>query len=211
MAKHGENGTKKRAQQILAATEALLLEGGYEGISARDIAREAGVNKALVFYYWGSMEALLERVIERYYERHRKALARAVDGDGTLAQRVHRLIDAYIDFIEDNRLYPRLVQQQVAGGGSQQALVHKHLSQFFRWTTDLMAGLTPSDGPLSARHFYLSLSGVVVNYFTYTPVIGELWGDDPMSEAALAERRQHVHWLVDTLITRLEKEATNTA
>src|SRR5256885_8471488 len=48
----------------------LFCERGYEGVSARDVAERASVNKALVFYHFGSKAKLFDRVIERYYESH---------------------------------------------------------------------------------------------------------------------------------------------
>ena len=203
------NGTKERALQILAAAEQLLGELSYDAVSARDIAERAGVNKALVFYYWGSKEELFERVLQRYYERHRGALAQAFDeSGGALPERVHRVLDAYLDFIEGNRLYARLVQQQVSGGGPHLELVQRHLAEFFAWTTGVLAELAPATGPLSARHLYISISGIVINYFTYAPALGPVWGRDPLSKSALAERREHVHWLVDCLLQGLEVTRT---
>jgi len=199
------NGTKERALQILDAAEQLLGELSYDAVSARDIAERAGVNKALVFYYWGSKEELFERVLQRYYERHRSALAQAFEaGGGALPHRVHQVLDAYLDFIEGNRLYARLVQQQVSGGGPHLELVQRHLADFFAWTTGVLAELAPATGPLSARQLYISISGIVINYFTYAPALGRVWGSDPMSQAALAERREHVHWLVDCLLQGLD-------
>jgi TetR/AcrR family transcriptional regulator len=202
------NGTKERALQILNAAEQLLGEQSYDAVSARDIAERAGVNKALVFYYWGSKEELFERVLQRYYERHRGALAQAFDEGGALPDRVHRVLDAYLDFIEGNRLYARLVQQQVSGSGPHLELVQRHLAEFFAWTTGVLAELAPATGPLAARQLYISLSGVVINYFTYAPALGRVWGRDPLSKAALAERREHVHWLVDCLLQGLDATRT---
>jgi AcrR family transcriptional regulator len=196
---------KARAMQILDAAEQLLGEQSYDAVSARDIAERAGVNKALVFYYWGSKEQLFERVLQRYYERHRGALAAAFNEDGgELPERVHRVLDAYLDFIEGNRLYARLVQQQVSGGGPHLELVQRHLAEFFAWTTGVLAELAPATGPLAARHLYISISGIVINYFTYAPALGPVWGREPLSRAALAERREHVHWLVDCLLQGLD-------
>lgn len=204
--------TKARALQILDAAEALLAEQSYDAVSARDIAERAGVNKALVFYYWGSKEELFERVLQRYYERHREALSGAFErGGGELSERVHRVLDAYLDFVEGNRLYARLVQQQVSGGGPHLELVQRHLVDFFAWTTGVLAELAPARGPRSARHLYISLSGVVINYFTYAPALGEVWGRDPLDRAALDERREHVHWLVDCLLGGLAGAARTDA
>jgi len=198
-----KDSNKKTASQILQAAEEVLGEVGYEGASVMEIARRAGVNKALVFYHWGSKADLFEHVLERYYSRHREVLLDAFESEGSLTERFHRMVDAYMDFIDENRLYPRLVQQQISGGGPHLELVQRHLEAFFSWTTRALAQITPDNGPLAARHFYLSLSGIVVNYFTYAPVLGSLWGQDPLSREAVAERREHVHWLVDTMLERL--------
>jgi AcrR family transcriptional regulator len=54
---------------LLDAAERLLVEVGYAGITTRRVAAEAGTNHGLVHYYFGSMENLLVRVLERFTER----------------------------------------------------------------------------------------------------------------------------------------------
>jgi AcrR family transcriptional regulator len=51
---------------LLDAAERLLVEIGHAGITTRRLAEEAGVNHGLVHYYFGSIENLLARVLERY-------------------------------------------------------------------------------------------------------------------------------------------------
>jgi TetR/AcrR family transcriptional regulator len=60
-----------RAQEeaFLDAAERLLLELGYPGVTTRRLAAEAGLNHGLVHYYFGSVENLLVRVLERFTER----------------------------------------------------------------------------------------------------------------------------------------------
>ena len=64
---------------LLDAAERLLVEVGYAGISARRLAREAGVNLGLVHYHFGSMENVfleaLERFTGRLVERHKALYA----------------------------------------------------------------------------------------------------------------------------------------
>jgi AcrR family transcriptional regulator len=55
--------------ELLDAAERLLVEIGYAGITTRRVAEEAGVNHGLVHYYFGSMENLLVRVLERFTGR----------------------------------------------------------------------------------------------------------------------------------------------
>ena len=56
-------------EAFLEAAERLLVEVGYAGITTRRLAEEAGVNHGLVHYYFGSMENLLARVLERFTDR----------------------------------------------------------------------------------------------------------------------------------------------
>ncbi|HEY7208580.1 MAG TPA: TetR/AcrR family transcriptional regulator [Gaiellaceae bacterium] len=56
-------------QALLDAAERLLVETGAAGVTTRRVAEEAGVNHGLVHYYFGSVEQLLVRVLERFTER----------------------------------------------------------------------------------------------------------------------------------------------
>ena len=56
-------------EAFLDAAERLLVSVGHAGISSRALAEEAGANHGLVHYYFGSMENLLARVLERFTDR----------------------------------------------------------------------------------------------------------------------------------------------
>lgn len=55
--------------RLLDAAERLLIDAGYAAITTRRLAEEAGVNHGLVHYYFGAMEELLLRVLERFTAR----------------------------------------------------------------------------------------------------------------------------------------------
>jgi len=54
---------------FLDAAERLLITVGYAGVSTRVLAEEAGANPGLVHYYFGSMDNLFLRVLERFTDR----------------------------------------------------------------------------------------------------------------------------------------------
>jgi AcrR family transcriptional regulator len=54
---------------LLDAAERLLVDVGYAGITTRRLADEAGINHGLVHYYFGSIENVLVRTLERFTER----------------------------------------------------------------------------------------------------------------------------------------------
>jgi len=194
------------ATLILQAADELFGEKGLDGVSVRDVADRAGVKKALVFYYFASKEKLFETVLERYYHAHRAALEDSFGSDAPLGDRLHSLVDAYFDFIVKHRRYPKLVQSLVVGSPDFHPFIQRNLEPMLRFTEKALKGIAPETGHLAARHFFLDISAAVINTFTYAPVLAPTWGGDPLAPDALAERRQHLHWLADTLITALMNE-----
>lgn len=86
---------------LLDAAERLLVEVGHAGITTRRLAREAGVNHGLVHYYFGSMDNVLVRALERF--------------TGQLVERQRALYAADLPFIEKWRTAMRyLMSDDVA-------------------------------------------------------------------------------------------------
>jgi len=56
-------------EALLDAAERLIVDVGYAGITTRRLAEEAGVNNGLVHYYFGSIENVMVRTLERFTER----------------------------------------------------------------------------------------------------------------------------------------------
>lgn len=202
--KHTVASGKRSAAAILDAADEVLAEVGFDAMSMRAVAERAGVNKALVFYHYGNKAQLFEYVLERYYHAHQDALAGALGEAGSSEDRLHSLIDVYFDFIDENRRYARLIQHQVSSAGAAE-LIKKNLAPFYKWTESILSEFLPTDGPLAARHFYITFSGMVINYFTYGPLLAEVWGSDPMSPANIEERREHLHWMADKILEGVQR------
>jgi AcrR family transcriptional regulator len=68
-AKRASSGGQDTEARFLDAAERLLIETGYAAITTRRLAEAAGANHGLVHYYFGSMEELFLRVLERFTDR----------------------------------------------------------------------------------------------------------------------------------------------
>lgn len=194
------------AERIREAADELFCRVGYDAVSVRDVAERAGVNKALVFYHFESKAQLFEHVLERYYKAHQLALAAAFEAEGTARERMHRMLDAYLDFMAENVRYAVLVQQQLSNPETH-PLVEKNLEPLYRWIERALGEVAPHAGKSSARQLFVTFSSLVINYFTYAPILGRVWERDPLGKPMLEERRQHVHWLVDLMLDDLERGA----
>lgn len=82
---------------ILNSAESNFAEFGFGGASLRAIAREAGVNQAMVAYYFGSKEGLFQEVIRRRADtinQRRAALLEALQARGQPS--LEEIMDAFV-------------------------------------------------------------------------------------------------------------------
>lgn len=88
---------------ILQAAEKLFAADGYDGTSIRTIAKEASVNIAMISYYFGSKEKLLEALIIHRTSGMKIQLENIFKEDLPPIEKVERLIDLYITRINKNK------------------------------------------------------------------------------------------------------------
>src|SRR2546427_13309183 len=106
--------TKRRAperdrdteRRILDAAHAVFLRRGTAGARMQEIAREAGVNQALLHYYFRSKERLSAAVLQQVASRIFPALIQTVAGDLSLDEKIERLVTIYIDTLSQNLFVP---------------------------------------------------------------------------------------------------------
>lgn len=92
------------AEALLDAAERLLVDVGHAGISTRRLAAEAGVNQGLVHYYFGSVDEVFVRVLERFTAR--------------LIERQREMYAADIPFVEKWRTAWRFQEDDIEAGYS---------------------------------------------------------------------------------------------
>lgn len=196
------NPDETRAR-ILAATDQLFGELGFDATTTRDIAERSGVNKALIHYHFGSKDELLAALLEDYYGRLTAALVTALGRSTKLEEQALAVLDAYADFLAANRTFCSIVQREVASGRHVERIVAGTLPTFrlgAAWLEQL-GGAAPAG--LELDQLLLSVYGMVVTYFTYGRVLERLTGRDPFSPEALEARKRHVREVVRLLFRKL--------
>ena len=101
-AQDGRSIREANVEAFLDAAERLLVREGAAGISTRQLAREAGHNHGLVHYYFGSIENVLVRTLERFTER--------------LIARQRAMYAADVPFIEKWRTAVGYIEEDLASG-----------------------------------------------------------------------------------------------
>jgi TetR/AcrR family transcriptional regulator len=180
---------------ILAAAEKIFANDGLAGARIDAIAAAAGVNKALLYYYFKSKGRLYEAVMEDHFrEFNRQALVLLAAPDPARIVLL-RYVSLYFDFISTRHRYAALYQQlMTASGRPLERLVRKYLvprSSAFKKLLErgIRAGeLRRTD----ARHTTLSVVGLIVFYFSAAPVLQALGHADAYNAANLARRKREV-------------------
>jgi AcrR family transcriptional regulator len=102
--------------QIMDAAEQLFAEHGFAGTSVRDIAESAGVNLAMISYYFGSKERLMEAMFD-YRGHYLKLQLQNILQDDSLnsMQKVEKLIGDYVERIFQKQCFHKImVREQMA-------------------------------------------------------------------------------------------------
>src|SRR5512132_693882 len=99
--------------QIMEAAEKLFAEQGFSGTSVRDIAEAADVNLAMISYYFGSKEKLMEAMFIHRGQYLRIQLENILHNNTlTSLQKVERLIDDYIERIFKKQCFHKIMVRE---------------------------------------------------------------------------------------------------
>ena len=75
---------------------------GYDGAKMQEIADKAGINKALLHYYYRSKDKLYEMVAKAVLQRAVATVHQTINAEVPLEEKINRLIDFYIDTLGRN-------------------------------------------------------------------------------------------------------------
>jgi len=105
---------------IMQTAEKLFAVTGFSGTSVRDIAQEAGVNVAMISYYFGSKEKLMEAVFEERINKTTATIENLLNNEElSNLQKVNNLIDDYVDrFIEQQEFHKIMIREQIKEKGT---------------------------------------------------------------------------------------------
>jgi TetR/AcrR family transcriptional regulator len=180
---------------ILAAAEQIFAKSGLAGARTDAIAVSAGVNKALLYYYFKSKGGLYEAVVEDHFREFNRQALEVLAAPGAARTVLLRYVSLYFDFISARQRYAALYQQlMTARGGPLERLVRKYfVPRSAAFNKLLERGIR--DGEFrrtDARHTAISIVGLIVFYFSAAPVLQLLGHANAYSVATLRRRKQEV-------------------
>ena len=103
--------------KILTVAEPLFAEHGFDGVGIRQIAAAAGVNGAMIHYYFGNKEQLYIAIIENAASTVRGLIAEAIASATSLEERLMLFVKAYSGYIFGHPHLARILLREMMAGG----------------------------------------------------------------------------------------------
>jgi TetR/AcrR family transcriptional regulator len=188
------DGAATRARILKTAGEIFAAEG-LAGARTDAIAAAAGVNKALLYYYFKSKDGLYRAVLEDHFQefsRHAMEIFAAGEPPG---RALLRYVSYHFDFIGARPYYPRLIQRlMMAGGLPAERMVRKHMTPVGKMLRKVIdqGARTGEFRAFDSQHTAISLVALIVFYFGAAASMRRRGAKDPFRKANLARRKEEV-------------------
>lgn len=207
--------TGETEKRILAAARKEFVVKGLEGARMQVIATGAGVNKALLHYYYRSKENLYGKVLEDTVAtvwgklqsefRARSSPARP-QGDGVEGI-VQTIVSTYIRTLSANPDFPLFIFREMARGGATFTVVLNELLKNFGDVPATLIKALEEEAragrirPVHPLHFIMNMMGMTVTTFLAMPLLqrmGPAMGHKIKFDEAFLEER--IRSITDTLL-----------
>ncbi len=191
-------------QRILDAAHLVFVRRGSAGARMQEIAAEAGVNQALLHYYFRSKERLARAAFERAASQLMPAVIRIIASDAELEAKVTRIVELYLDQLMRAPYLPGYIISEVT-----------HHPERVRQLIATLSGLAPEDirsrvfgtlkaqidervaggamRPIAPQTLMVNLMSLCIFPFAAAPMLKAVTGmDDDAFAAFIARRRREL-------------------
>ena len=100
-------------EQIIAAAKKIFLQKGLAGARMQDIADEAGINKALLHYYYRSKDKLFEMVFDEALDKVISRLGLIISTNMPLPEKIRTIAQGYIEGLSENPHLPLFILNEL--------------------------------------------------------------------------------------------------
>lgn len=180
--------------RILDAAEELFSSRGFDGTKVQEIAAAAGVNKAMLYYYFKDKDDLLISVIGRIIQGIGDAIPQYFAGNEDTVENIEAFLDFYIGYLAKNQSFVRLMAWEMLSGRHIQAIAGNYIIPVFSLMREKIVEAVSRNiiRPISPEHTVFSVVGMNVFYIVASPLFMLILGDDPLSGEMIEKRKKAV-------------------
>jgi TetR/AcrR family transcriptional regulator len=179
-------------EQILVVAEELFAQKGFAGVRTQEIAERAGVNKAMIYYWYQSKEQLLRAVLQKILFELIALSQEILSRKLSAAEVLEEFYRGFFYYTARHRNFSRLTTMDL---GSEGGYLRTMFESFFRPLFE--RGVRFIDAAVergelvavNSRQLLITIYGMTIAYFADANQVALLYGvDDALSEKMLSER-----------------------
>jgi TetR/AcrR family transcriptional regulator len=160
-------------EKILQAAEGVFVRDGFDGARMQDIADEAGINKAMLHYYFRSKQKLFEEVFRSKILDFLPQVGAKFFSDAPVMEKIEFFIDSYLELLSRNPSIPVFVLCTL---NKKPGLIQNFPYQVFQgileyFQMEIEKGTIRKVDP---RQFFLTLLGMCVFPYLSKPVASHM-------------------------------------
>ena len=192
---------------ILRAATGAFAQMGESGARTDAIARAAGVNKALIHYYFGTKEALYEAVLAQVFQGLVQGFLDRLNGPGSPGERLLSYFLEHFDRLAASGTFARLLAHEMLRARAGQPSRIPEIARICFGPLQAALSATFEAGMETGElrrtrpgSVMLALTGANVFYFMATPFTREISGRDPRDPDMLTQQRAALLELAGTVL-----------
>jgi AcrR family transcriptional regulator len=194
---------RETEQRILDAARTVFIRRGTAGARMQEIAAEAGVNQALLHYYFRTKERLSGAVFQQMASRLFPALIHTLSADSSIEEKIDTLVALYLENLSRNPFLPgyllselhhhperlpQLLAAATRGESEPRSVLPRAFKKLGEQINERVKAGTMR--PIAAEQFAVNLISLCVFPFAARPMLSIVFGMDDAAFARFIERRK---------------------
>ncbi len=181
---------------ILNTAKRIFQYKGMMGARMQEIADEAGINKALLHYYFRSKELLFEAVFNMAFSKLAPQLNEVMNTDASIFEKIRNFSSNYISFVLKHPYLPNFIIQELNRNPEfvKKLVTEKHFPNISKFKNQVHAKVTEGViRPIKAEQLFINIMALNIFPFIGAPLLkGFLNADDKTYEQLMEERKTEV-------------------
>lgn len=180
-------------QQILEAAKNIFQSKGMDGARMQEIADKAGINKAMLHYYYRSKQLLFEAVFKNVFSLLAPQLNTILNDDSSIEEKIRHFTNDYTSFMMKHPYLPNFIINEL-NRNEDFIIKLKNTTGFpnlkkFKAQVDneIKAGVL---SPIDADQLFVNILALNIFPFLGKPLVKALTTKDETSYMAFVEKRK---------------------
>ncbi len=185
--------TRSVEQNIFDAAEEIFHEHGFDGARMQEIADRAGINKAMLHYYFRSKDRLFQTVFSAALDRMLQRIVEPLASDLPLGIKIRRFVETYVDELHRHPKMPGFIITEL--NRHPERLKEAALKHIVPVLPKIQEQIDESVGegrikPVEAEDLIVNLVSLCTFPFLARPVMQAVLGADPSRYDAFLDKRK---------------------